>query len=236
MTQISQLSARRHPPVLTLNGIEIVLPGWLRGTPIEDKIRQGTYEETEAQAVLKRLGKGMRVLEIGAGLSYVSALCARKVGPDRVVSVEANPRMLPVIHDTLARNGLEGVAVMQGAVRPTASADETVRFHSGPLFWGGAVVEDGETRNGAIHVPALSLHDIFELWKPNFVMMDIEGGEQHLFDIEWPACVARVVLELHPKKYPATVIKKIVDTMSGAGLTYDPFSSEGRTLGFMRVT
>ncbi|CUH68293.1 hypothetical protein TG4357_03496 [Thalassovita gelatinovora] len=37
------------------------------------------------------------------------------------------------------------------------------------------------------------------------------------------------------KKYPGTMIKRIVDCMSESGLTYDPVASNGRVIGFAWV-
>jgi hypothetical protein len=65
--------------------------------------------------------------------------------------------------------------------------------------------------------------------------MDIEGAEAHLFDAPWPDHVTSVMMELHPGRYPDTVIQRIVDCMSDSGLTYDPGPSRGRILCFRRV-
>jgi hypothetical protein len=67
------------------------------------------------------------------------------------------------------------------------------------------------------------------------VIMDIEGAEEHLFDAPWPDFVRHVMMELHPGRYPDTVIQRIVDCMSTSGLTYDPGPSRGRILCFRRV-
>ncbi|PSL19756.1 FkbM family methyltransferase [Shimia abyssi] len=216
-------------------GIEIELPDWLVGSRIEDKIAAGEYENKESEAALKRIRAGWSVLEIGAGLGFVSSVCAAQAGAENVVSVEANPKMLDPIRNNLKRNGYEDVTLLHGAVVGDDHENETVKFRAGSLFWGGAIVEDGKSHDDMVEVPAVPMSHLLMIYEPKFVMMDIEGAEQWLFERPWPRCVKHVVMEIHPGKYEPRVIKRIVDCMSKSGLTYDPVMSSGRTLGFMRV-
>ncbi|MEP2534224.1 FkbM family methyltransferase [Shimia sp.] len=216
-------------------GIDIGLPDWLIGTAIEGKIASGEYENKESEAALKRVRKGWTVLELGAGLGFVSSICASVAGAENVISVEANPRMLDPVRANLNRNGFDEVTLLHGAVVGDDHESETVRFRAGSLFWGGSIVEEGKSHDDMVEVPALPLTHLLAIYEPKFVMMDIEGAEQYLFDRPWPRCVKHVVMEIHPSRYPQKVIRKIVDCMSKSGLTYDPVMSSGRTLGFMRV-
>ncbi len=220
--------------VFTHKGIELELPDWLLGTKIEDKIRRGHYEKKESDAARKRLREGMKVLEIGAGLGFVTAICAQIVGAENVVTVEANPKMLDPIHGNLARNGLEGVTLLHGAVVPQDFEGDKVLFRPGSLFWGGSLSQSTVLTDDLVEVPALQLSTLLKQVRPKFVMMDIEGAEQHLFQRPWPRFVRFVVLELHPSKYDEQVIHKILRCMAESGLTYDPVASNGSTLGFKR--
>ncbi|MCP4822236.1 MAG: FkbM family methyltransferase [Shimia sp.] len=221
--------------VYTLKGIEVGIPDWLKDTRIEAKLASGDYENKESAAALRRVKQGWRVLEIGAGLGYVSSICAQAAGAENVMSVEANPKMLDPIRANLARNGQDGVTLVHGAVVGDAHKEESVTFRAGALFWGGSLVEKDSSFDDLVEVPAVPIGHLLAIHEPHFVMMDIEGGEQFLFDEKWPKCVRHVVLELHLSKYPRKTLKKIVDCMSRSGLTYDPATSSGRTLGFMRV-
>lgn len=219
-----------------LNGITLALPTDFDAPRIKAKLESGDYESAEARAAMVRVKPGQRVLELGAGLGYVTALCARIAGPDNVVSVEANPAMLEVIRANLARNGLDGVELVHGAVTAARDTDKTVPFRAGPAFWGGAVLPLG--RKGSRHVvevPLVQFSELMQGFRPHVVIMDIEGAEADLFDAPWPEHVRAVIMELHPKKYPDTVIAQIIECMARSGLTYDPSTSEGRVLGFRRV-
>lgn len=221
--------------VYTLHDIQIEVPDWLQGTAIERKIASGEYEGHEAHAARMRIKPGMQVLEIGAGLGYVSSVCAHMAGDKNVVSLEANPKMISAARANLVRNGYENVLLEHGAIVGDGHPNETVNFRAGGLFWGGATLSVGEKRDDMISVPAYRVRPLLMEIRPRFVMLDVEGGEADLFKKPWPPFVRFVVLELHPKKYEKTVIKEIVDCMSETGLTYDPVTSRGRTLGFMRI-
>ncbi|UZD89608.1 FkbM family methyltransferase [Cognatishimia activa] len=221
--------------VYTLHDIQIEVPDWLQGTAIERKIASGDYEGQEAHAARMRVKPGMQVLEVGAGLGYVSSVCAKMAGPANVVSLEANPKMISAARANLMRNGCGDVLLEHGAVVGNGHHLETVNFRAGGLFWGGSTLSVGEKRQDMISVPAYRIRPLLMEVRPRFVMLDVEGGEADLFKKPWPSFVRFVVLELHPKKYENTTIKEIVDCMSESGLTYDPVTSRGRTLGFMRA-
>jgi tRNA G37 N-methylase Trm5 len=83
---------------------------------VAERLRDGTYEADEANAAERCVKEGFRVLELGAGIGYVTAICARRTAPENVLAVEANPALIPVIETNLARNGAQDVTVLHGAV------------------------------------------------------------------------------------------------------------------------
>ena len=214
-----------------LKGIDLILPQGLATPDIAQKLRDGTYEEDEANAAFRTVREGFRVLELGAGLGYVTAICAQRTAPENVMSVEANPALLPVITDNLARNGLSGVNLIHAAVTGPSGARQTGEFRLSEGFTGSSL--DGRGR--PISVPLVSVHELIQSHKPHVVLMDVEGAEAAMFDRPWKCPLRYCVLELHPRKYPPKVIKRIVDHMSQMGLTYDPNTSRGKILGFRKV-
>lgn len=227
-----------------LGGVTIGCPEEIGTSRITAKLRSGKYEGAEARAVGMRVVAGDRVLELGAGLGYIGALCARLAGAEGVTCVEANPVMLPVIRANLDRNGGGAVRLMHGAVVAPRYKAETVPFVQEPQFWSGHIArgaqaelgaEGGEGRPPVINVPALRLDTLLAESRPDVVIMDVEGAEKTLFDHPWPDNIRSVMMELHPARYPDTVIQKIVARLSAAGMTYDPHPSRGTLLAFRRV-
>jgi len=215
-----------------LDGIHLALPKGLAIPDITEKLRDGSYEAAEARAANRCVKPGFRVLELGAGIGYVTALCARLAGPRNVLSVEANPDLVPVIETTLARNGLDDVSVLHAAVTGRADEGATTVLRVSKRFTASAL--DGKGAR-AVEVPLVSVHDLLEAQKPHVVLMDIEGAEADLFDRPWNCPLRFCVMELHPKKYGPEVVKRIFDAMSAMDMTYDPAVSRGKVVGFRKV-
>ncbi|WP_412504653.1 FkbM family methyltransferase [Roseovarius sp. SYSU LYC5161] len=222
-------------PEFQLNGVTLSVPEAMLGGKLADKLSSAGYEAHEARAALMRLRAGQRVLELGGGLGYVSAVCAGVTGAENVVTVEANPDMLPVIRGNLDRNGFGEARLVHGAVVGTVTTDEPIAFDRKKTFWAGRLADMESDPGAVVNVPVLRLDTLLARYRPDMVVMDVEGAERLLFDAPWPAHVRNVILELHPGQYPDSVIKTIVDCMSASGLTYDPGPSRGRILGFRRV-
>lgn len=220
-------------PEFTVNGVTLHLPGALATPGVVEKLEAGTYEADEALAAERCVRPGFRVLELGAGLGYVTTICARRAGAENVLSVEANPAALEMVRENLARNGQDGVTLIHGAVTGRAVEGETAPFHVAPGFTGSGLRPSPGRRT--IEVPLVPIHELVRAHRPHVVIMDIEGAEAELFDRPWSCPLRFLVLELHPKKYPPSVVKKIVDCMSGMNMTYDPAVSRGKVLGFRRV-
>lgn len=218
----------------TLDGITLSVPKTMLNDRIAGKLTGGGYEANEARAAQMRIKAGQRVVELGAGLGFVTSVCARATGAKNVVSVEANPAMLPVVSANLAQNGFGDVTLLHGAITG-AGTEDAIAFDRKKAFWAGRIADETSDASALVQVPRLALPDVLLEYRPDVVIMDVEGAEQYLFDDPWPNHVVSVVLELHPKQYPNTVIKRIVDCMSDSGLTYDPGPSRGQILCFRRV-
>jgi FkbM family methyltransferase len=230
-------STRRAGAIMAsyvVDGISLTIPDHMLTDRIAEKLATGAYEGDEAAAVRMRLRPGRRILELGAGLGFVAALSSRITGPENVTTVEANPDMLAVIRGNLARNGYGAARLLHGAVTGDG-AGRTVDFAHKTAFWSAHLATAGTRPDATAAVPRLSLPRLLADHRPQMVVMDIEGAEAQLFDAPWPRFVRSVIIELHPGRYPDTVIKRIVDCLSASGMTYDPGPSRGRILGFRRL-
>jgi len=73
---------------------------------IAKEIYFGTYERKEAEIITQRLEPDDVVMEIGAGIGFLSAYCAKRVGNERVYAYEANPDLMDLIGQTHEANGV----------------------------------------------------------------------------------------------------------------------------------
>ncbi|MFK7941075.1 MAG: FkbM family methyltransferase [Roseovarius sp.] len=218
-----------------INGVTLEVPDHILNDKIAAKMASGGYEALEAAGVQARVREGNRVMEFGSGVGYIASLAAGITGGENVVTVEANPDMIPVIRDNLDRNGHKAATLIHAAVTGLEDAEPTISFERKKSFWSARLAGMDSNPDAVVDVPMVQLHPLLAQYRPHVVIMDIEGAEAHLFDHKWPRHVRVVMMELHPKQYPDTVIKRIVDCMSASGLTYDPGPSRGRILGFRRI-
>lgn len=64
------------------------------------------YESYERSVIEKKLAADDVVLELGAGIRFISTLCAKRIGSERVHAVEANPVMAETICETYRLNAV----------------------------------------------------------------------------------------------------------------------------------
>lgn len=223
-------------PGFRIDSLRLNIPSACLTPPLEKALRSGSYEHQEADALRRHLVDGDRVLDLGAGAGFLCALAARRLGADRVLGVEANPRMARVAQKNLERNGFGDAVVRHGAVVADGHAEATVRFRARQAFWAGAI--DGAGPDVAEHtrVPAVEIGTVLAAHRPSVVVVDIEGGEAALVGYGWPDFVRLVIMEIHTGLYPAATVRALFDGFFASGFTYMPWGSRGETLVFSRVS
>jgi len=218
------------------DGIVLDIPEDCLSGALVEALQSGRYEHSEAAALLRHLTARDRVLDIGAGAGFLSALAARVVGASMVTAVEANPHMQTALRRNLDQNGASATRLVHGAVVPDGFSHPLVRFHARTAFWAGAIArDDAQDHPRAVDVPAVKLGDLLAETAPSVVVMDVEGAEAELAGQSWPAHVRLIVLEIHMGQYGAAGIQRVFDGFSRSGLTYMPWGSRGETLVFQRV-
>ncbi len=168
----------RHP---------LIAPG------IQKKIYFGEYEAKESDIVDKRLETGDVVMEVGAGIGYLSALCAKRIGSERVYAYEANPAMMNVIAATHEKNGVspQVANVMMGR------GNGVCTLHVEEEFWASSTVA-GSASAKKVEVRQIDLNEEFDKIRPSFLIIDIEGGEIDFFKYAKLDGLRKICIETHP--------------------------------------
>ena len=91
--------ARTAPPPSSarLNNVLLRLDHFSISIKLRERIAQGLYERQEAKCILQAGRQGDRLLEIGAGIGYISCLAALSGNFEAITVVEANPELIPLI-------------------------------------------------------------------------------------------------------------------------------------------
>ena len=200
----------------TLRGLTLYLPEAALKGNLERALSSGRYENHEADALMRHLRLGDRMLDLGAGLGFLCALAAGVLGEDSVLGVEAGPETVKLARRNLAANGFPGVKVLKGAV--VASGEGEVEFGLRPAFWASALRgPEGWPENAeVIRVPARPLGKLLAKFAPTVISCDIEGGELEVLAGPLPG-VRLVVVETHPQVYGPEGVARIVAGLAAQG-------------------
>lgn len=177
---------------VTLEGITLSTDPALVSRQVRRGIFKETYEEPERVLIRAALRPDDRVLEVGGGVGFIGLLCARLVGPGRVLTYEANPAMDRVIRANHALNRLEP-ALRNRAI--TARGGDISFFVTDNIISSSVYQRDG---GRPVTVPSDALDAVLAEWKPTVLVMDVEGAEVDILPASTLQGVRALVLELHP--------------------------------------
>lgn len=178
---------------------------------VRDAIYKGFYELAEATLLKSHLRSDDIVVEIGAGIGFIGALCS---SAKKVVIYEANPKLLPLIETNISLNGCKATIVNAAIVRDEEMKD--IDFYVGPNFWNASLVPNlGFDR---IKVPTLTLEIVLNEHKPTFLIVDVEGYEVKLLNsFSFPDTTRKILIEMHDRKVSEADLNRLRDSIKGKG-------------------
>ena len=201
--------------------------------PIAAALRANRYEAEEAAEIPAIVMPGDVVLEIGAGIGFISTLVSRQPNVAKIIAVEANPALMPYMARLHAENGVERVQRLN-AVLSNSGAHAAI-FYQRRDFWMGSLAEGPEPYETAVSVPVVNLDDFIATHGVTLIICDIEGAESWLFGDADLGGVDRIYLELHDHITGLSGIAKLFTDMGARGFTYDPRHSSSAIILFRRV-
>ena len=96
--------AHMETTIVEIRGVQVDVSSPKISRSVEKGLRRGWYEADEAKAAEHLLKDGDIVLEVGGGCGFMSAFVAKLGRAGRVVSVEADPDLIPIMRQTHALN------------------------------------------------------------------------------------------------------------------------------------
>lgn len=215
-----------------INGVRIPIDHRLMTRRILRALASSNYEKQETGLAMKVIGDGDVVLELGAGLGYISTLIRKRTRAGRIVCVEANPLLIPYIRNVHAINGVSEVDLLHG-VADRGTNGGSVPFYCRAAFWSSSL-DDAEPYDSIVETPTMPLARLIDTHKPSVLIVDIEGGELDLLvGIEDLGSVQSTVLEMHPTVYGTNGVKAITKSLQKLGFRKCGTVS-GRVVAFER--
>lgn len=188
------------------------------------------YEEHERRVMLEKLAPDDVVLELGAGIGFISTLCAQKIGSERVCAVEANPVMAETIRETYRLNGVAPRLIC--GLLGVGDGEET--FYVEANF----ISSSTRQRSDAAQAVTTRRYDARALLaeiRPSFLICDIEGGEQELLAYLPLDGVRKLCIELHPHVIGNAATSAIFARLLNQGFVCDFAHSSGKVYFFERA-
>ncbi len=200
---------------------------------IIEVLRSGIYERREAAQLGAIIEPDEIILEVGAGLGFISTIAALNPNTQHVEIFEANPDLKPLIETVHRINQVHHVTVNTGVLmhQPTAA---TVPFYVCPDFWASSLSHHPASRE--VEVPAVDLNQTLQRIRPTMIICDIEGGELDLFAHAELDGVQKILMETHQEVFGRKNMKRLFDNLSDRGFHYDQRHSFGQVVLFSHVT
>ena len=183
---------------------------------IARQIYFGEYENKEVDIVANRLEANDTVVEVGSGIGYLSAFCAKRIGSERVSTYEANPALMPLIQAVHQRNNIS--PTVHNVMLARGSGECT--FYIEPEFWASSTSVRSPNAQ-AIQVPQRDLNAELEQRKPTFLIVDIEGGEGEFFAYADLTGVKKICLETHADVLGDDGISNVFSRLLNQGFVLD---------------
>lgn len=187
----------------------------------------GGYEKQEIQILTKNLSPADIVMEIGAGIGFLSSYCAKKIGSQRVHAYEANPKMIPKIQETYKLNEvspcLHNVLLSEN--------EKEVDFFLEPGFWSSSTIERS-AQSEKVLVQSKNINKELDNIKPTFLIIDIEGGEKDLIPLIDFSSIRKIIIEMHPHVIGNDEVSGVIELVLSKGFNLRLDESIGEVLFF----
>ena len=203
-------------PVPELAGVKLPVVQHLTDN-ICAAIYDGYYECAELNTFRRKLQKQDIVLEVGAGIGFLSSYCSSVIGAEKVFTYEANPQLEPLIRRVYSINRVQPTLKIGVLGR---QAGQT-KFYITRDFWASSLLPSAEPCE-EVTVPVYELNEEVCRINPTFLLMDIEGGEYDLIKTIDFHTIRKISAELHTDVLGQDRIDEIKAVMSRAGFVVDP--------------
>lgn len=181
---------------------------------VKARLRWGFYERSEMHLLGPHLRADLEVIELGSSLGVISAHIARRLPPDkRLICVEANPQMIPLIEANLRENAHDRSWKVLNYAIDYNESKESVSFILNSDNVASHVASGTESNSRESHlidVPTTQLKDLLSLYdvKDYVLFCDIEGAEADIFayDSEAMEGCKQIIIELHQSQIKGEVL------------------------------
>lgn len=244
----------RRPPSPFLMRMPGEMGGYVYLCDLRDAIARevcftGMYGPQETSIFRALLRPGMTFVDVGANWGYFSLLASHLVGDGgRVVSLEPDPRLFPVLSENVARNRIGNASLHQLAAARERGELSLAGFDEEAGNFGISRIVADASGERVFTVRADTLDRVLEeagVGSVDLLKMDIEGAEAAALAGLGRSLrerrVRRLLIELHPAELAeqGTSAGEVVEALRGAGyggytVSHDPRVTREAAYGRIR--
>lgn len=215
---------------IRLHGVKINLAHKNISSELKNFFLFETYEGAEVSILGKHLGVNDVVMEVGAGIGFLSTFCAKKIGSSNVFAYEANPQMISKIKETYALNGVG--PVINNVI--LAEKDGMTDFFIEKDFWSSSSVKRSVDSH-KITVENRNINKEIQRINPTFMIMDIEGGESELIPVIDFYNIKKIIVEIHPHVIGEEEASELIQYLISCGFCLKLLENRGTVLFFAKT-
>ena len=195
LEQAIRIRARklRQPRIITVAGVRMEVDRERLPPDVVRALYKERYEDREAALVRNMIEPGDRVLEMGAGIGFITLLCAKRCGAENVLSYEANPHNEPLIRRNFELNGLRP----QLRIRAVSVTSDERELFVDPNILSTGFINRGRGATAMVKCDAIA--DVIDEFQPNCLVLDVEGAEIDLLPAAPLDGVNKIILETHAR-------------------------------------
>ena len=206
------------PEVVTNFGVKIQVDESLPQV-IKKNLYAGTYELEEATVLSSCLTKNDVVVELGGGLGFISSLCCKLIPSKSVHVYEANPQLKPQLEQTFKLNNVAPNLSFLALDSETCTRD----FYLADVFWASSFVKPQDGGDQKIDVEVRKFSDELNRLtpRPNFLILDIEGGELDFCKNVDLSGITKILMEVHGHVLSQAQIAELESILNSLGFQKD---------------
>jgi FkbM family methyltransferase len=199
---------------------------------VRQALRHGDYESLEIQLLREKLTENDVVMEVGAGIGFISTYCAKQIGAERVFTYEANPQMEQYIRDVYRINDISPTL----EICLIGEKDGEQAFYIDENFVASSAVQSNPKAKSTM-VPVRSFNREVERLHPTLLILDVEGYEYEFCQYAAFNGIQKILIELHERMLGQTKSEAVKTHFTEAGftLTEEIFSEEAAVLFLEKV-
>lgn len=215
-------------PVITHMGVKLFVDRDLLTTKEIRGLCKGLHEDAECRILSSVVEPGDRIVEIGAGFGMTGLLCAKITGAENVVCYEANDELKPLIEKNAKLNGID----LNVHFAPVTVDGGVCEFYRTATLIGSGTAKTAATVT-TVNKQSVALKDVLAEYKPNMLVMDVEGSESDLLRQPLPG-VEKVLVEIHPHKTSNKALRDMTANLLEQGFVQIHDLTIGISLFFLR--